>query len=117
MYTLKVGQVLRQKDDQYAEKITITAIGMEMCLYVGEKIRDEEAICKEYILNNYEPDYEKCAHALVIDPNTVLQPAQLKLSSNLYSSEQEAKYFCGFSFVAWPAIPDKNGFYTDPRAK
>jgi hypothetical protein len=34
------------------------------------------------------------------------------VSDKLFESEQEAKNLWGDMLVAWPAIPDKNGFYT-----
>ncbi len=34
------------------------------------------------------------------------------LSGPLYESEAEARNMLGHNFVSWPAIPDKNGFYT-----
>lgn len=91
----------------------ITAVGESHFLYekrIGPNFNDLPYQEEKHNLDGYE--WKIWQQTKLYAPAIVCDEEVFKITEDLFDDEEMAKRVCDELFVSWPAVPNKDGFYT-----
>ena len=92
--------------------VTITAVGNRLFLAVGNYGEESFELEDDWEL------YEEPKKTVKVWPALITNKGggpKWGITSSVFVSEEEARYYCGFAFVSFPAVQNPDGSYDVPE--